>query len=216
MKKITLLFLLLSVLAACDNPRSRRVKMTESTENAYTNDSDSGFNFNDSSSSGSTTTDSNIPSDATHCKFSSDGVSGFESTSTHLGAYTLCQSSTDKNVFYIQIKTPPVASTGDVNVCFIPQTTSGSTSIYVGNPMCSTFPDPKTVKKITFVKFTEYTNALINSVMFFKDTSYYYSTYGGYYKTLEAYGICMTYLAKGVTKYCENFKSVGQYVLKSF
>lgn len=229
MKKTIALLSVLILIAACDNPRSQRTKYSSSQENSYSyspdnngNSSGSDFSFSDGSSdsgsnSGSTdTTNSIVPVDAKHCKFSSDGVNGFESSSTHIGAYTLCQSSTDKSVFYIQIKTPPVSSSGDTSVCFIPHTTSGSTSIYIGNPMCSTFPDPKSVKKITFVKYSQYTNALINSVMFFKDATYYYPAAGKNMNTLAAYSQCMAALSVGNSLYCQSFRNVGQYVLKNF
>ena len=104
-----------------------------------------------------------------------------------------------------------------MSVCFIPHTTSGSNSIYVGNPMCGTFTDPKSVKKITFVKYTTYSSALINNVMFFKDTSYYYAApYNSTQLTLNAYKICMNQLAYGISTFCESFKNVGQYVMKTF
>ncbi len=226
MKKIALLLLALTVLASCDNPRSRRVKMTESQEDKYTNPG-TGIDLNNPGTGTGNTTDGIIPSDATHCKFSTDGASGFESTSTHLGAYTLCQSSTNKDVFYFQIKTPPVASTGDVKVCFIPQTASGSLSVFVGSAICSAFVDPKSVGKITFVKNTGFSNATINSVIFFKDTSYYYlrpvTTSNGtlisftraLQTTLKAYEACLYYKDVNMSL-CNDFKSVGQYVIKNF
>ncbi|MBC7429423.1 MAG: hypothetical protein H7336_12470 [Bacteriovorax sp.] len=222
MKKLLPLIALLILITSCDSPRSARSVLTTSTYNgqtsaATTSGAPAGVNLNTTTTTTASTTVSNIPSDASHCKFSTDGVNGFASTSSHLGSYTLCQSSTDKNVFYAQFKTPPVGSSGDVSVCFIPHTTSGSNSIYVGNPMCGTFTDPKSVKKITFVKYTTYSSALINNVMFFKDTSYYYaSPYNSTQMTLNAYKICMNQLAYGVTTFCEAYKSTGQYVIQSF
>lgn len=220
MSKFLILTLAILITYSCDNPRGRRVKISKSNESAYNFEGSTGSGGSGSSSggtnSGTTQETANIPTDAKHCRFSNDGQNNYESSSNHLGSYTLCQSSTDKNVFYIQIKTPPVDSTGDVSVCFIPQTTSGTTSIFVGDPMCSTFPDPKMVKKITFQKYNSYSNALINSVIFFKDSKYYYPAYEQYINTLEAYGICMSELSKGVSKYCDSFKQVGQYVIKNF
>jgi hypothetical protein len=224
MNKNLALFTILLVAVACDSPRAQRSTITSSTSNGSTtpaanasNSGSNGVNLNPTTPTTTSTTATNIPADATHCKFSTDGINGFESTSTHLGSYSLCQSSSDKNVFYAQFKTPPVGSSGDVSVCFIPHTTSGSNSIYVGNPMCGTFNDPKSVKKITFVKYTSYSGALINNVMFFKDTSYYYpAPFNANQLTLNAYKICMGQLAYGVTSFCESFKSVSQYVLKSF
>ena len=212
---------MLFLITSCDSPRSKRSVLT-SSKSAYnagtdlTNVPTSGNTDSTTPTTTPTTGSVVVPSDAAHCKFSSDGVNGFESTHSHIGSYTLCQSSTDKTVFYVQIKTPPVSSTGDVNVCFIPHTTSGSNSLYIGNPMCGSFSDPKGVKKITFVKYAQYSGALINSVMFFKDTSYYYPMYGKSVSTLDAYKDCMYRLNYGVTTYCTSFKTVGQYVLKTF
>ena len=228
MKKIIPLLIILMALSACDSPRSQRSVYGTASSTAG-NNLTNGFDMSGgtiSTSTGTTTTTTTntvngvaVPADAQHCKFSTDGVNGFESSSTHLGAYTLCQSSTTKTDFYFQIKTPPVGTSGDTSVCFIPNTTSGSNSIYVGNPMCGTFPDPKVVKKISFVKYSQYSNAIINSVIFFKDTSYYYpSPYGTSMYTLDAYKVCMERLAYPYYQnaYCQVFKSVGQYILQSF
>jgi hypothetical protein len=201
------------MITSCDSPRTSRSVLSSSKSSLNTGTNLTPTTVTDTPIS---TTPTNVPTDASHCKFSTDGVTGFESTSTHVGSYTLCQSSTDKTVFYAQFKTPPVSSTGDVNICFIPHTTSGSNSLYIGNPMCGSFTDPKAVKKITFVKYTQYSGALINSVMFFKDTSFYYPMYSKSVMTLDAYKDCMYRLNYGVSTYCESFKSVGQYVLKSF
>ncbi len=231
MKKLIPLIALLILTTACDSPRSTRSLVTSKsgtgTSNPITGSTGTGTDLGSSGTATTATSSTNIPADATHCKFSTDGVNGFETNSAHLGSYTLCQSSTDKTVFYAQFKTPPVGSEGDVSICFIPHTQSGSNSIYVGNPMCGSFTDPKSVKKISFVKYASYSNALINNVMFFKDTSYYYpapfpSTYAplsvrnGNYKTLDAYKICMSQLSYGISTYCSTYKTVNQYVLKTF
>lgn len=215
MKKLIALMALLMITTACDSPRSQRALISSKSNSL------SGANLGAENTIPDTTTPttaSNIPADATHCKFSTDGISGFASTSAHLGSYTLCQSSTDKTVFYAQFKTPPVGPSGDVSICFIPHTTSGSESIYIGNPMCGTFTDPKSVKKISFVKYTQYSSALINNIMFFKDTYYYYPMYGKNVMTLDAYKDCMARLSlvPKVTTYCNSFKSVNQYVIQSY
>ena len=84
--------------------------------------------------------------------------------------------------------------------------------------MCGTFTDSKEVKKITFVKYNQYTNATINNVLFFKDTFYFYPMYGKTVMTLDAFKDCMNRLSavpKNVA-YCNSFKSVGQYVIQAF
>ncbi len=224
MKNVLPLIALLILTSSCDSPRTSRSVVSSGNKNLASTNTN-GVNLTpgtgttgttETGTTGTSTTSTNVPDDAKHCKFSTDGVNGFESTSAHLGAYTLCQSSTDKNTFYAQFKTPPVSSSGDVQVCFIPHTTSGTNSIYIGNPMCGSFSDPKSFKKITFIKYNQYSGALINSVMFFKDTSYYYSVFNRYMMTLDAYKTCMSMLAYGNTTYCDSFKSVGQYIMKSF
>jgi hypothetical protein len=224
MKKfIPLMLSTLALLASCDSPRSQRA-LSSSYNNGLTSSGNvATVNLDNSNSSNTSTTTTTatgttsvIPTDASQCKFASDGVTGFESTSTHLGDYTLCQSSTDKSVVYFQLKTPPTNSNGDISICLIPTTSSGSSSIYVGNPMCGYFKDPKAVRKINFIKYAQYANATINGVIFFKDLSWYYPVYNNYMMTLDAYKTCMNMLAYGNTAYCQSFKTVGQYVFKQF
>lgn len=222
--KLLLITLMAFAFAACDAPRSQKALLSSKSSNGL-DGSNGGVDLGSGSSGnittptdGTTTTGGvTIPSDATHCAFSKDGINGFESSSTHIGSYTLCQSSTDKTIFYFQIKTPPVTSAGDVQLCFIPHTTSSSQSLYIGNPMCGSFTNPKEVKKITFVKYSQYSGALINSVMIFKDTKFFYqSPFNGYFNTLDAYKACMNALAYGNSNYCTAFKNTNQYVMKSF
>lgn len=219
---------ILFALAACDAPRNQRALSSSSSSLSGNNTSGVDFSNNSGSSgntgtttgSGSnTTTNTTVPTDASHCKFSTDGTSGFESTSSHLGDYTLCQSSTDKNNVYFQLKTPPTNANGDISVCLIPTTNNGSNSIYVGNPMCGYFKDPKSVRKISFIKYAAYSNATISGVMVFKDLSWYYAyPFNQYVMTLDAYKTCMNMLAYPYynSSYCTAFKNVGQYVYKQF
>lgn len=219
----------LALLASCDSPRSQRAISSNNNgpnnSNGLTNNGNMttvDLNNSNSSTLPQTTTNpttgfaSVVPTDATHCKFASDGMTGFESNSTHLGEYSLCQSSVDKSVVYFQLKTPPSNNNGDVSICLIPTTSNGANSIYVGNPMCGYFKDPKAVRKINFIKYAQYANATINGVMFFKDLSWYYPVYNNYMMTLDAYKTCMNMLAYGNSAYCQSFKNVGQYVFKQF
>jgi hypothetical protein len=218
--------LTIMLITSCDSPRSQRSISSSANNTLTSNGNIAAVNLDNSNSSTIATTTtaatttagviSIIPTDATHCKFATDGVNGFESTSTHLGDYTLCQSSVDKSIAYFQLKTPPTNSNGDISICLIPTTNSGSTSIYVGNPMCGYFKDPKSVRKINFIKYAEYTNATITGVIFFKDLSWYYPVYNNYMMTLEAYKTCMNMLTYGNAAYCQSFKNVGQYVFKQF
>lgn len=234
---INFVIILMVVVTSCDSPRSQRAlsfNNNNSSNNLHSAAIDFGNSNNISDNTNTTTTPATtIPTDATHCKFATDGVTGFESTSTHLGEYTLCQSSNDKNIMYFQLKNPPTNSSGDLNICFIPTTSSGSNSIYVGNPMCGQFKNPKAVRKITFIKYSSYSNAIINGVLFFKDANWqyplyykyglvgnmynYYPVYNNSINTLDAYKLCMNMLSdKGSPLNCNYFKSAGQYVFKQF
>jgi len=220
-KYIVLIFSIIFSLTSCDSPRSKRTIGSTNSLSGSMDWSNPGTNPSNPDapppSPPTTTTPtpaSNIPTDATHCQFASDGVTGFKSTSTHLGEYTLCQSSTDKNIVYFQLKTPPKNNNNDISICFIPTTSVGTNSIYVGNPMCGYFNDPKSVRKITFIKYSQYSNANINGAIFFKDQSWWY--YNSYMMTLDAYITCMNMLAAGNSAYCTQFKNVNQYVYQQF
>lgn len=225
---LPLMLITLVISSACDSPRSQRALSSTSSKlstNSLGNTSSINLDNSNSSTSNitSTTGTSVIPTDASHCKFATDGVSGFESTSSHLGDHTLCQSSSDKNSVYFQLKTST-----DTSICFIPTTNNGSNSIYVGNPMCGYFKDPKSVRKITFTKYSSYANSSITGVMVFKDQSYtypiyykhssaYYAVYNASINTLDAYILCMNMIADlGNTTNCTYFKNLGQYVFKQF
>lgn len=230
MKKNLLLTLItLLALTACDAPRTSRALSSKSTSGLTNSNNAVPVNLDNGSSTNTTNPGTNtnpttpsqsvIPSDATQCKFAADGVNGFESNSSHLGDYTLCQSSTDKNTVYFQLKTPPTNANGDVSICFIPTTNSGNNSIYVGNPMCGYFKDPKAIRKITFIKYPSYSSATITGAIFFKDLSWYYGyPFNQYVMTLDAYKTCMSMLNYPYynSSYCTAFKNVGQYIYKQF
>lgn len=209
---------LLVLMAGCDSPRTRKASLTSSS-----NSSSSGYTVDrngttTSDSSTSTGTNSDLPSDAQHCTFSSDGQYNYSYQSSHVTSYNVCKSSTDSNTFYVQIKDPNSNSQGysSVNICLIPMTTSSGNSIHVGNPQCGVFNDSKTIRKITFVKNSAYSSATINSIMIFKDLKYYYPGYGVSYQisTLQAYSTCMSYLnLYGNSYYCNAFKSANYYTM---
>jgi hypothetical protein len=234
MKMLFILFCAIILISSCDSPRDRRILSTQpGVDMSQVNSSASRVNIANTtasanSSTGTTTATTNtptIPTDASHCHFATDGINGFQSTSTHLGNYTLCQSSSDKNMMYFQLQTPPKTTTlpqTNISICFIPTVSSGSNSIYVGNPMCGQFPTPTSVQKITFVKFPQYQSAVINGAIFFKDLAYNYPyPYDNYAQTmtLDAYNICMQAISTPPyynTLYCQAFKQLGQYVYQQF
>lgn len=221
-------------LTSCDSPRDRRIVSSNSGIDMSTvttgRTTIPGTTDTTGTTPGTTptvpaTTAPVIPADASHCHFATDGITGFDGPiSTHLGNYTLCQSSTDKNIMYFQIQNPPKTTTTpptDIQICFIPTMSSGTNSIYVGNPMCGVFNSATTVRKITFVKFPAYQNAVINGAIFFKDLAFNYPyPFNNYMQTmtLDAYRICMQAISTYPYNpaYCQAFKQVNQYVYKQF
>jgi hypothetical protein len=126
---------------------------------------------------------------------------------------------------YFQLQTPPKTTAtpaADISICFLPTVSSGSNSIYVGNPMCGQFTSATSVRKITFVKFPQYQNAVINGAIFFKDLAFNYPyPFNNYVQTmtLDAYRVCMQVISTPPNynpAYCQAFKQVGQYVYKQF
>lgn len=219
---LLLTFGLLVLVSACDSPRTRKATATTSNSSSgYTfdrNNTSTGGTSSGGNTSTNTNTNSNLPSDAQHCTFSTDGEYNYAFQSSHITSYNVCKSSTDSNTFYVQIKEPNSNSQGysSVNICLIPMTTSNGNSIHVGNPQCGVFTDSKTIRKITFVKNSAYSSATINSVMIFKDLKYYYAGFGVNYpiSTLQAYSTCMSYLnLYGNSYYCNAFKSANYYTM---
>lgn len=215
--KLSIIAIALISLTACDAPRDRRSLFSSNSNSVTSSSTTNTSTTTDSTTTTTTTTTSNFPTDVnSSCTFSSDGTSNFMTSSNHAGSYTMCKSTANDNVVYFQIKTPPTDTSGNsVQLCFIPMTTSNGSSIYIGNPMCGYFTTT-TVKKITFTKYSAYSNATMNAVMFFKDASYYYSAFNAYTNTLTAFQACMNALYYGNTTYCNSFKSTNQYVMQSF
>jgi hypothetical protein len=234
MKGLIFFLAAMFILCSCDSPRDRRALSSTTGSDFSLGSSSPRVDLTNSptttltttpTTGTTTTTTSVIPADAQQCHFATDGINGFESTSTHLGSYTLCQSSSDKNIMYFQLQTPPKTTTtpvSDISICFIPTTSSGSNSIYVGNPMCGQFTSATSVRKITFVKFAQYQNAVINGAIFFKDIAFAYPyPFNAYIQTmtLDAYKMCMQAISTPPyynATFCQAFKQVGQYVFKQF
>ncbi|ATH08103.1 hypothetical protein BIY24_09120 [Halobacteriovorax marinus] len=226
MKKCSLLLLLSLFIASCDAPRDRRTayssnsydqsqgyyNLPNSNGTVTTGGSDS--SSDDSSDDSDDASDSTIPTEIQHCSWSSDGVNGFAESSSHLGQYTLCQSTNKKDV-WIQVKTPIT----DSQVCIIPTHNSGSASVYIGEPRCLMISDSKKIYKVTlYTNRTGYTNFSITGAMVMKDKAYFYpSPFYQYVLSPDAYIYCSQFLDQYKdSSYCNAFKSVGQYVYKVF
>ncbi len=224
MKHLLLFTLTTLIYVSCDSPRDRRTtgatSSNSSSFNGFSSDrTNSGTTTGTTTgtTAGTTTSSLTIPEDAKHCTFSNDGSSGYASSGTHIGAYTICKSSTNENTFYAQIKDPNTNSQGysSVKICFIPMSnkTSNGSPLHIGNPKCGNFSDSKTIQKIVFDKYAVNANVAVTNVMIFKDLTYYYNGVGQM-NTLNAYINCVNYLnLYNNSYYCEVFKTAGFYTL---
>lgn len=218
MKKIIILLLMVSFFSGCnESTRDRRLAYATS---GTTNASQYGANFTTTTSGGSTSTTvtptptSNIPSDASHCKWSTDGITGYERQSYHLGDYTLCQSKTDETKIYIQLKNIP-----EKQVCIIPTSSNSSSSVYIGEPRCLMITSNTAIYPVTLLKNrTNFTNYPLNSVMMMKDLiPYVYGyPYNRSYYAVDAYLECYRMLNYGDSRYCQAFNALGQHVFHQF
>jgi hypothetical protein len=223
MKKLSLLLLIAFAMTSCDAPRDRRTAYSSSNNSnqfspSYesTGTSNTGSSNTDDTSSDREDSDSGetIPDEIKHCQWSSDGSSNFEESHSHLGQYTICQSTNKKDV-WIQVKTP----ISDAQVCMIPTHNSGSSSVYIGEPRCLMVSESKKIYKVTlFSNRTGYQNFSITGVMVMKDKSFFYpAPFYQYVLSPDAYIYCSQFLDRyNDSSYCNAFKQVGQYVYKQF
>jgi len=235
MRNKIIILMALIITASCDAPRDRRAAYKEDTSDSgpywFSPSSSSGGQTSSDSSSDSssdtstdrtdttsdtTSSDSNIPEEIKHCSWSTDGTSGFSTTDKpHLGDHTLCQSKSNPNDIYIQVKT----TIPDSQVCFIPTYNSSSASVYIGGPRCIMINETKKIYKITLNKNrTGYSGYAINSVMVMKDKAYFYdSPFNQLVLAPDAYIYCSQFLDQyGHPGYCESFKRRNEYVFKKF
>ncbi len=222
--KIIILTLLI-LTASCDAPRDRRTAYSSSSNSnnqfspSYETTGTSGTgssNSSDDTSSDRADSDSGetIPDEIKHCTWSSDGSTNFAESHSHLGQYTICQSTNKKDV-WIQVKTP----ISDAQVCMIPTHNSGSSSVYVGEPRCLMISESKKIYKITlFSNRSGYQNFSITGVMVMKDKSFFYpAPFYQYVLSPDAYIYCSQFLDRySDSSYCNAFKQVGEYVYKQF
>jgi hypothetical protein len=224
MTKILIAAILLSIFIGCDAPRSRRDSGYDSTQyNPYAvNTSAYSPTVTDPNSvvadSNTTTPDAttSIPAEISHCQWSSDGNNGFQVSNTqHLGGYTLCQSSEDETIVYVQVQYPITSE----DLCLIPNYYSGSRSIYIGEPRCLQIASNKEIYKVDLIKnrsgFESYS---INGVMMMKDKAFVYPwPFAQAIKSPDAYIYCANWLdSYGDASFCTAFDSVGEYVAHQF
>lgn len=215
---LTLVITLLAI-AGCDSTRDARKSRFNyspfSAANTGTTPGNQTVNeipIDEGSGNTSTTT---IPAEISHCSWAPDGQNGFSSNSSHLGAFTVCKSSSKETDLYIQIKTPVT----NVQVCLIPTSSSGSSSVYIGEPRCLVLGDNKRVYKVAMNKNRpNFSHLPLNGVMIMKDESHFYPyPFNQNALSPDAYIFCSQYLAQfNYAGYCEAFKSVNAYVFKQF
>lgn len=223
---IRLAFLILLVATmACEGPRSARTR-SGATDDAFSrstssdSDNDDGgvtVADNDDGGSGTGTGSSQIPTEIDHCNWSSDGVNGFQSASSHLGAYTFCQAKSPgvETDVYLQLQMP----ISDSQVCVIPTFNNGSNSIYIGEPRCLSATDNKRIYKIGLIKNRPgYSNFAITGAMIMKDKAFFYpAPFNQYVLSPDAYLFCANFLDQyGDSSYCQSFSSVAQYKYHQF
>ncbi len=223
---IRLAFLVLLVATmACEGPRdarSRRGATDDAFSSSTSTDSDNddgGVTVadNDNGNTTSTDTGTQIPPEIDHCNWSTDGVNGFESSSTHLGSYTFCQAESPgvETDVYLQLQMP----ISDSQVCVIPTFNNGANSIYVGEPRCLSATDNKRIYKIGLIKNRPgYSNFAITGAMIMKDKAFLYpAPFNQYVLSPDAYLFCANFLDQyGDGSYCQAFSSVAQYKYHQF
>lgn len=208
----------LLLLTACNmqRDRSRAFTTTNDKQNsAPTYNYTGGTTSTPTPTPDATATPTDAESDTAHCSWSKNGISGYSGNHHHIGQYNVCQSSTSKEIVYIQISDP----IEDAQVCVIPTTNSGSRSVYIGEPRCQMLSDNSKAYKFQLYKnragFTGYTTT---GVMIMKDKAYFYPPpYYQYVLSPDAYVFCNQFLASYAdSSYCEAFKSVDQYLYVQF
>lgn len=221
---------IIATLVSCVAPRDKRAMYDDvsssgssSSSNGSSSNSGSGSSVvvdgsTGSGSSSSNQTGSNIPTNIKQCSWSLDGSTGFASASnTHLGAHTICQSNTDTNEVYVQLKT--VLPT--TRLCVVPTYTTNDRAIFLGEARCQFIESNQKIYRFPLVKnrdYGKYQNFTVNSVMVMKEVSYFFDS--PFYRdqiSYDAFFICSVNLdLYGDSSYCDAFKSKGEYVYKKF
>lgn len=216
MLKIMLLsfFLFLIILiSSCDTPRDRRTAFKNSTNkysesySAYT-----GRGEGDDPSPTKTTSQTTIPADAS-CSFSHDGTDGYASSHSHIGKFTICQSSTDNKKIYVQLQSKIT------DLCLIPTYNQDSSSIYIGEPRCFSSSDSTNittvdilVNRINFEGYKVTGLMVMKDQMLFLDSPFYQNI-----MSVDAYLYCMRHLdTTGDPSYCIAFTKKGEYLYHPF
>ena len=208
MKFIT--FLLLLFIVSCEQPRTgTRVNTNSTTSQNGTiviyqglNDEDKSTDEQNNSSTGDNNTDNNNSiftgdsligksSDNENCNWSEDAISNFQYQNDLLGEFNLCRSSTNTNLLYFQIKSPPTS-----DVCFFPmyQEQSGAMH-YLGNASCISAKTSNQIFSIELYKNrVNFSHHSISGTMIMLNASYTFPyPYQVPIEAPAAFKLCMDY-----------------------
>lgn len=235
---------LVFLIVSCDMPRPSKRRLEDTSnfstvnfDNTPTNTSgtttgSSNNNSGETTSEGGTSetlSNVDIPSDATHCTWSTNGTDNYRYSHTIVGKYNLCRSQNSNNTVYLQLQN---AVASGARLCFIPVTRIGigDDTTYIGNPHCGYFYESHKIYNLSFtITRTSQSNQSphIDGFIIVKDESAAYpapyplmTPYGypqagqgasmyhhqAYYSCIDALEIYRT------TAYCQAFESVGQFV----
>ncbi|MFG1498993.1 hypothetical protein ABMA70_02205 [Halobacteriovorax sp. XZX-3] len=221
MKKLIFITAIMA-LTSCVAPReTRSIYDTNSSGSGSSVGSGGGssvIDIDDSGSSTSNGSNANIPSAIAHCSWSLDGQTGFANTSnSHLGPNTICQSRTNETQIYVQLKNPDTNS----RVCVIPTSEASGNSIYLGSAQCKYINSSGTISLFNLTKnrdYGRYQQFRINGVMVMKEKSYEFpSPFNRELISYDAYFMCSINVdLYNDRTYCDAFKSKGEYFYKSF
>ncbi len=220
MKMVVSLFTVLALLG-CEAPRSRRTvrslgQNSDSLNKATPAITDDGISLASGEVSGATS-ENYIPEEIRHCKWSSDGQTGFADNHYHLGEYTVCQSNTNEKKIYIQVKNPMSTE----RLCIYPTTNSGSESWYIGPAKCVHLYEAKKIYTLEMVVESYYQQRPLTGVMMMKDLSHHYPFPFDSYQAVRAttaYQECIRRSQASIPdpRYCQAFVQVGQYRYVTF
>ena len=161
-----------------------------------------------------------VNSDNENCNWSEDAISNFEFSTELLGNFNLCRSSSNPNLIYFQIKTPP---TNDI--CFIPTNEDqGGGTHYLGSAQCIVAKNSNQIFSIEMIKNRQgFYYKELSGVMIMLNANYEFN-YGYPFPSVmsapDAFFTCMNeawkwYIQNGTNNpyYCNKFseKNIHSY-----
>ena len=203
--KLLLCFAILLSMLGCDGPRYQQ-RFPGKTYTIIPGDDYVGEDFPDF--------ERDVPEEIQHCRWDEHAY-----TAPHLGGeYTLCQSKNSETEIFVKIQNVENDDTGNsAEICFFPTHIDGDETILLGDKRCRRI-DSETIYKLVFAKSLSDDGHSINSVMVVKDKFYRYDSPFPFseVKGPEAFDECMKQLKMGNDRYCQSFRSKGEYLSHPF